>query len=59
MKIKFTLSLFYIGNNLYINNYKILYLLVKVFYKLIVEYILNIELPLNIKVGKNLHIEHG
>ncbi|MDN3643790.1 hypothetical protein QWY87_13820 [Lutimonas halocynthiae] len=62
IKIRFSLFIFRIGNFFWFQSnlfYKILYYIVKLFYKLVVEYLLSIELPLNSKVGIGLKIEHG
>ena len=62
IKIKISLMLFRLGNFNYFTIYfghKVLYYIIKLFYKIVVEYWFNIELPLNTKVGKGLKIEHG
>lgn len=60
IKMKFVLILFRIGNISYFQSkIKILYYLFKPLYKVFVEYLLNIELPMNTSVGIGLRIDHG
>ena len=60
-KIKLVLLMFRTGGYFYEKNFifTIIFFVTKFFYKLCVEYILTIELPLNTKVGFGLKIEHG
>lgn len=60
-KSKVVLILFRISNALYMHNkfLKILSIPIFIFYKLITEFILGLELPLGTKVGKGLAIYHG
>lgn len=57
IKIKYVLFLFRLTS--YFDSYRLLYYPLKFLYKLSVEYLLSIELPINTKIGKGLKIEHG
>ena len=62
VKSKFILLIFRLGNFCWCKEgvvFKILYFCIKIVYKIIVEYVLSVELPLNLKVGSGLKIEHG
>lgn len=62
IKSSFIYSFFKLSNYFAINNNKILRLIgipIRILYKLIIEFIMSVEIPDKLRIGKNFNIYHG